>query len=141
MHEGHAARYSKQMGGIAMTRRSISAILTSLLVGLLVVVIAPTVSADGPCLLDNQGNCGAQEALVSVASLGPAAAVQSSNYRFIETNTTWLPGPVTASIAPSTVTDIQYGNNSGTPIAFCMQLATGASACYARDASGIWMQQ
>jgi hypothetical protein len=42
-----------------MTRRSISTVLGSLLVGLLIALNAPAVSADAPCILDNAGNCAA----------------------------------------------------------------------------------
>jgi hypothetical protein len=85
---------ARKMGGIAMTRHSITAVLALLLVGLLVAVNAPaisaadingggsaplTVSGDAPCILDNQGNCAAREALVSVASVGPAVAVSASS--------------------------------------------------------------
>jgi hypothetical protein len=42
-----------------MTRRSITAVLAPLLVGLLISVSAPAVGADAPCILDNAGNCAA----------------------------------------------------------------------------------
>jgi hypothetical protein len=47
---------ARKMGGTAMTRRSIAAVLGSLLFALFV-VSAPAVSADGPCDADAQGNC------------------------------------------------------------------------------------
>lgn len=45
-----------------MTRRSITAVLAPLLVGLLISVGAPAVGADALCILDNAGNCAAQVA-------------------------------------------------------------------------------
>jgi hypothetical protein len=45
-----------------MTRRSIAAVLSPLLIGLLLTVNAPVVGADPPCILDNAGNCAAQVA-------------------------------------------------------------------------------
>jgi hypothetical protein len=45
-----------------MTRRSIAAALSPLLVGLLISASAPAVGADPPCILDNAGNCAAQVA-------------------------------------------------------------------------------
>lgn len=67
-----------------MTRRSVITVLASLLVALLVTVHSPTVSADGPCILDNQGNCATREVLVSVASTGPAVAVSPIDYSTLE---------------------------------------------------------
>jgi hypothetical protein len=45
-----------------MTRRTVTAVLGPLLIGLLVALNAPAVSADPPCILDNAGNCAAQVA-------------------------------------------------------------------------------
>ncbi len=42
-----------------MTRRTVTAVLGPLLIGLLVALNAPAVSADPPCILDNAGNCAA----------------------------------------------------------------------------------
>jgi hypothetical protein len=93
---------AREMGGIAMIRRSISAIVASLLIGLSVIINGSAVSADGPCDTDAQGNCAAYEPLVSVASMGPAVAVPTINDRFVETNTTTLPS-VGGSDAPPAV--------------------------------------
>jgi hypothetical protein len=90
-----------------MTRRSIAAVLASLLVGLLVTVNAPAV---GACELDGSWNCAAPEALVSVASVGPAVAVQDADARFLEINTITLPSvsdALAANAAPA-LTMAQY---------------------------------
>jgi hypothetical protein len=82
---------ARKMGGTAMTRRSITAVLASLLIGLLVTVNVPSVSA---CEVDDAGHCipsaPGDANLVSVASVGPAAAVAGIDYRFNEINTTTL---------------------------------------------------
>jgi hypothetical protein len=147
---------ARKLGGIAMTRRSIATVLGSLLVGLLLIVNATaisaadingggsaplTVSSDTPCILDNAGNCAAREALISVASTSPAVAVRGIDDDVTVVDTTTLPGPVTANVAPFTVTDIQYGSDAMTPIVYCMQSAAGATTCYARDPNGMWVQQ
>jgi hypothetical protein len=89
-----------------MTRRSITAVLASLLIGLLFVIQAPAASA---CELDATGNCvqstsGSALHTVSFASVGPAITVPGADYRFLEVNTTMLPGAISASIGPSVVT-------------------------------------
>jgi hypothetical protein len=125
------------MGGIAMTRRSITTVLASLLVALLLTVNAPALSADSgsplatkacthppigfpTCYTLQADGTWAREELsdidmgwvvvgtvtadevaaaiadangpaVPVASMGPAVAVQTIGYRFIEVNSSWLP--------------------------------------------------
>src|SRR5947208_2921383 len=89
-------------GANAMTRRSISTVFGSLIVGLLIAVNASAVSADAPCLLDNEGNCVAtsqyyddlmsqQDAFIQqIATTGdPNSATRG--YKFTESNTTMLP--------------------------------------------------
>jgi hypothetical protein len=85
-----------------MTRRSIAAIVASLLISLLVSINGGAVSADGSCVAGEKGNCGTHEPLVSVASMGPAVAVPTIDYRVVETNTITLPS-VGGSDLPPTV--------------------------------------
>jgi hypothetical protein len=77
-HEGHAAGNSKIQGGNAMTRHSITTVLGSLFIGLFVAVNAPTVSANGRCILDNQANCGQLTAAVTNALPGQNPAVDAA---------------------------------------------------------------
>jgi hypothetical protein len=90
-----------------MTRRNITTVLGSLLVGLLVALNVPAVSADGPCYTDGQGNCAVttpSTATFSIASAGPAVRVPGIDYRFLEENTTTLPSAGVASLAMSSRT-------------------------------------
>jgi hypothetical protein len=111
VHDGHAARHSKQMGGFAMTRRRITAVVASLFVGLLLMVNAPVISAadingggsapiisaDNGCdaaytlTVDECVQWAASHATVAVASVGAPVAVPTGDTRFIENNTIMFP--------------------------------------------------
>jgi hypothetical protein len=99
-----------------MTRRSITAVLASLLVALFVVVNAPVVSADDGCDPADAATVDACVALavnqpaVSVASVGPAVAVMGIDYRFVEQNTITLPSvsDALATNASPALTMAQY---------------------------------
>ena len=105
-----------------MTRRSITTVLGSLLVGLVLIINAPAVAAadqggggstrlpviaEGQC--DDEMLClsmyapVANVATFSVASVGQPVEVQTVDYRFVEQNTITLPSANGAIIAPGVV--------------------------------------
>jgi hypothetical protein len=139
MHQGTA----RKMGGVAMTRRSITTVLAALLIALFVTVNALAVSADKGCdvangdTLDQCVQWYAGQRNVIVTSIGSPVAVPTVEYRFIENNTTNLPTAQSAAPAiPSAVTNL----HQLTVVPTCTGLDDSGyvPTCYTPQGDGTW---